>query len=185
MSQTRYLTSIPCLMMALCGAVNAAGEVVHAGAGGFMIKHSVEIKASPMQVYSSIVTGVAEWWSPAHTYSHDTKNLSIDARPDGCFCERWKEGEGVRHMVVVYADAGKILRMSGALGPLQGLGVAGAMTWKMTEANGQTRLELAYNVGGYAPEGLDKWATQVDSVLSEQISRLKRFIETGRADSQK
>ncbi len=183
MSQVKCLASITCLAAVLAGSVNAAGEVVNSAAGGFTVKHSVEINASAFRVYSSLVTGVAEWWSAAHTFSRDARNLSIDARPGGCFCERWKEGEGVRHMVVVYADAGRILRMSGALGPLQAMGVAGSMTWRMTETNGRTRLELTYGVGGYSPDGLDKLAVPVDSMLLEQITRLERFIETGKADA--
>lgn len=42
-------------------------------------------------------------------------------------------------------------------------------------------MELTYNVGGYAPGGLKPLAPLVDSVLAEQVKRLKAFVETGRA----
>ena len=49
--------------------------------------------------------------------------------------------------------------------------------------NGKTRLELTYNVGGYSPNGLNQLAPLVDSVLLEQLTRLKHFIELGTADA--
>ena len=86
-------------------------------------------------------------------------------------------------MTVVYANAGKRLRLSGNLGPLQDMGVAGSMTFDLEPANGKTRLELTYNVGGYSPNGLNQLAPLVDSVLLEQLTRLKHFIELGTADA--
>ena len=86
-------------------------------------------------------------------------------------------------MTVVYADPGKRLRLSGGLGPLQDMGVAGSLTFNLTSRDGKTRLDLTYHVGGYSPDGLTKWASAADSVLLEQIARLKRYIETGSADS--
>ena len=52
----------------------------------------------------------------------DAKNLSIDARPGGCFCEKLPNGGGVEHARVVYVAPREVLRLSGALGPLQGVG---------------------------------------------------------------
>ncbi len=87
----------------------------------------------------------------------------------------------MRHLTVVYADQGKLLRLSGGLGPLQGLAVTGSMTWTFTDANSGTRLVLTYTVGGYAPGGVDAIAKPVDAMLTGQVQRLKRFIETGKA----
>jgi hypothetical protein len=88
----------------------------------------------------------------------------------------------VRHLTVVYADPGKILRLVGGLGPMQNMGVAGALTFALAEKEGKSTLVLTYIVGGYNPDGLTKWASTADVVLLEQVTRLKRFIEAGSAD---
>lgn len=69
--------------------------------------------------------------------------------------------------------------MRGALGPLQGLGVEGAMTLSLAPAGNGTDLSLIYNVGGYLKDGFTSWAAPVDGVLHEQMARLKAFVETG------
>jgi hypothetical protein len=65
-------------------------------------------------------------------------------------------------MTVVYADPGKLLRLTGGLGPLQNLAVTGVMTWKLTEAGGKTTIEMSYKVGGYMPgaAGIGPWPRQ-------------------------
>ena len=164
-------------------AAAAPAEVANVGANGFAVHHSVTIPGSPEKVYAALVNGVGGWWNPEHTYSKDSKNLTIDARPGGCFCEKLGNGGGVEHMKVVFAWPGQILRMTGALGPLQGSGVAGSMTWKLAAskgAAGATTLELSYSVGGYMAGGFDKIAPAVDAVLGEQLARFKSFVETGK-----
>ena len=69
--------------------------------------------------------------------------------------------------------------MRGGLGPLQSLGVEGSQSWTLAPADGGTRLELTYRVGGYLAEGLDGWAPAVDSVLAQQLERLRLYAETG------
>ena len=83
-------------------------------------------------------------------------------------------------MRVMYAAPGEVLRLSGALGPLQASGVAGALTWKFTAApGGTTKVELSYVVGGFMEGGFEKVAPVVELVLGEQLRRLKSFVETG------
>lgn len=166
--------------IALLVAVGATGEVANVGAGGFAVQHVVAIKAAPEKVYGALTREIGGWWNPDHTYSRDSKNLSIDARPGGCFCEKLPNGGGVQHMTVVFAAPGRTLRMTGALGPLQGSGLAGSMTWQLTEAAGATNLELSYSVGGYMQAGFEKMAPLVDAVLGEQATRLKSYVETGK-----
>jgi hypothetical protein len=119
------------------------------------------------------------WWNPEHTYSGDSRNLSIDARPGGCFCERLGDGGGVEHMRVIYVAPRETLRMSGALGPLQSSALAGSLTWRLTSAPPGTNVELSYRVGGFIEGGFEKIAPAVGAVLGEQLQRLKMFIETG------
>jgi uncharacterized protein YndB with AHSA1/START domain len=156
------------------GAAHAADVAPN----GFVVRHDVTIDAPPSKVYDSLIHEVGSWWNEQHTYSGDSRNLSIDARPGGCFCERLANG-GVEHMRVVQVRANDMLRMAGGLGPLQASGVSGSMTWKLSPAGKGTRLELTYSVGGFIPGGFESLAPAVERVTGEQVERLKRFVETG------
>ena len=147
---------------------------------GFLVKFNVSINAPAAKVYDAMVKQVGSWWNPDHTYSHDAKNLSIDPRPEGCFCEKLPDGGGIEHLRVVYVAPPQMIRFSGALGPLQASGVAGSMTWKLTGAADSTRLDFSYSVGGFISGGFEKIAPAVEAMLREQVDRLKLFVETGR-----
>jgi len=162
------------LLLAISGPVSAADVT----ATGFLVRYELAIGAPPTKVYDSLIN-VGSWWSEKHTYSGDARNLSIDARAGGCFCEKLPNGS-VEHLRVVFVRANQSLRMTGALGPLQASGVAGAMTWRLSPAESGTKLELAYSVGGFMAGGFESIAPAVESVLREQADRLKRFVETGK-----
>lgn len=166
------------LMSLTTGASPAVAQV---SSHGFLVKLEASIDAPPKQVYDALVEQVGQWWDSAHTFSGDARNLSIDARPGGCFCERLPDGGGVEHLRVVHAAPGKLLRMSGALGPLQASGLAGSMTWKLTGVSGGTVVELWYSVGGFMEGDFETIAPAVEVVLGEQLGRLELFIETGKA----
>jgi hypothetical protein len=74
---------------------------------------------------------------------------------------------------------GKMLRMTGGLGPLQGIATAAVITFALTPADGLTKLELTYSVLGYSPQGMSNWAAPVNAVWGEQMTRLKNYVETG------
>jgi len=169
-----------CVALLITGLPPAAGaEVVDSSPAGFTSKNVVEIAVPADIVYATLLK-VETWWDPAHTYSGDAKNLTIDARPGGCFCETWSKGSRIRHLEVIYVDPGRTIRMTGGLGPLQELAVVGTLTWTLTESGGRTRLEQTYAVGGYRPGGLQELAPIVDGVLKTQVERLKRIVETGK-----
>jgi uncharacterized protein YndB with AHSA1/START domain len=147
---------------------------------GFLVKLEVNVNAPKAKVYDALVGQVGSWWNPEHTYSHDAKNLSIDPRPGGCFCEKLPNGGGIEHLRVVYVAPPQVVRFSGALGPLQASGVAGSMTWTLTGDAGSTHLDLFYSVGGYIHGGFGKIAPAVEAMLREQLDRLKLFVETGK-----
>jgi hypothetical protein len=78
--------------------------------------------------------------------------------------------------------------MTGALGPMQGSGLAGSMSWQLTplkvnaaEKN-QTKLTMSYSVGGYMQGGFDKMAPAVNGMLAEQIGRLEKLANTGKVE---
>ena len=147
---------------------------------GFLVKFEVSVNAPPAKVYDALVGQIGSWWDSEHTYSGDAKNLSIDARPGGCFCEKLPNGGAIEHLRVIYVAPREVLRLSGALGPLQASGVAGSMTWKLIGDSDNTRVQLSYSVGGFIEGGFDKVAPAVENVLRQQFDRLKLFVETGK-----
>jgi len=155
--------------------------VVDSSAGGFTVKEIVSIAAAPAEVYRRMTGDVAHWWNPQHTFSGSSLNLSIDPNAGGCFCEKLPDGGSVRHMVVVYADPGRVIRLLGGIGPMQAMAAVGSMTWTFAADGSGTRLEVVYAVGGYSPHGLQRMSVAADGVLREQVERLKRLIETGDA----
>jgi uncharacterized protein YndB with AHSA1/START domain len=157
---------------------SAFAEVADSSANGFAVKTSITIQASPDEVYRRLVHNVGDWWSPQHTFSGDARNLTIDEKPMGCFCETLGQG-AVRHMEVLRFVPGKTLVLSGALGPLQSLAAAGTMTIQLSPGDMGTTVEATYTVAGYLAAGMNTWAAPVDSVITEQFTRLKNFVEHG------
>ena len=174
-----HRTLILWLASAVLIAAPARADVVDAGPTGFALKITTTISAAPPVLYRTITEQVGAWWSSAHTFSGSASNLSIEARAGGCFCEKLANG-GVRHMTVTHVMAPDMLVLNGGLGPLGTMGVAGTLQWSLTAQNGRTELEVTYDVGGYAPGGYTTLAPLVDRVLTEQVTRLKTFVETGR-----
>ena len=117
----------------LCSS--AIAEVVEATPNGFLVRFEVTVNAPPDKAYALMTGEVGNWWNMDHSYSRDGKNLTIDARAGGCFCEKLSNGGSVQHMLVVFASPGSTLRMLGGLGPLQNTGVAGSMTWRFVAAH--------------------------------------------------
>jgi uncharacterized protein YndB with AHSA1/START domain len=154
-----------------CGA-----EVLGVAANGFEVRESIHLAVSADKAYTALMQP-AKWWGSGHTFSGNAANLSLDGRAGGCWCEALPGGGSVEHMRVVYIEPGKILRLRGALGPFQGLGVDGAMTWSIKSVADGTEVSVSYAVGGYAKDGFDALSIGADKVLAEQVQRLKKFID--------
>jgi hypothetical protein len=166
-------------IVAICTlSQSASADVADSAASGFTVKITTNIHEPPADVYRRLIR-VGDWWSPEHTFSGDAHNLSIEERPMGCFCEKLPNGGAVRHMRVVFLWPGKLLRLSGGLGPLQEMAATGSMSFKLSPAEGGTKLEFTYAVAGYTPQGMNALAPIVNQVLTEQINRFKNYAETG------
>ena len=168
-------------LIGLALAAPAAAAVVDAQPSGFEVHETAQIAAPPERVYAALGQ-VGQWWTSEHTYSKDAKNLSLDLHVGGCWCERLPDGGAVGHMIVDMVQPNHLVRFAGALGPLAGTGGAGHMVISLAPKDGGTAVELTYDFGGYAKGGMAQWAGPVDGVLGEQVARLKRYVETGRAD---
>ena len=63
----------------------ANAEVADSSANGFTVKITLAIHAAPDEVYRKLIRNVGDWWNPEHTFSRDSHNLTIEAKPMGCF----------------------------------------------------------------------------------------------------
>ncbi len=174
------LTTI--LLAALLTGGPVTAEVTDAATGGFTSVNEVIIDAGRMETWFAAVNDIGQWWSSAHTISGEASRLSIDAKPQGCFCETLGDAAGVVHLTVTMVNPGVLLRMTGGLGPLGLLGAGGNMLWEFADAESGTQVRFTYAVGGYRPGGLDEFAEPVDYVVGEALRRLKAYIETGDAE---
>ena len=163
-------------LMVLCLPLSLTADVADSSAAGFTVKLSIPIQAPPATVYRSLFK-VGEWWDSAHTFSQDAHNLSIEEKIMGCYCEKLPGGGEARHMEVVRFEPGKMLVMSGAIGPMQALAATGTMTIQVSAGEGGSKLDVTYTVGGYVAAGLTSWAAPVDGVLKAQFTRLKAYVE--------
>lgn len=164
--------------MLLTAAPPAVATVVDVAPSGFTLQITAHIAAPPGRVYA-ILTKPSLWWDSAHTFSGDAHNLALSVKAGGCWCEKLADGGSVSHLTVVYVDPGKVLRLRGALGPFQGYGVEGAMTWTLKASGSGTDLSLTYALGGYYKDGFEPWSKGADGVLTDQVGRLNRLVETG------
>ncbi len=165
-------------LLLLTMAGSSAAEIADSAANGFTYKLTLQLAAPPETVYQRLLA-IGNWWGSDHTYSGDARNLSLDARPMGCWCEKLPNGGGVLHMQVVNVIPGKLLVMTGGVGPLQSMAATGSMTWKLSPAGAGTKLEITYAATGYFPGGTATLAPMVDGVFSQQFARFKRYVGTG------
>jgi len=178
----RFIVTVTCI--ALACAAPARAEIVSAGPSGFSVRQVAEVP-NPAPVVWAALTEVGKWWDPEHTYSGDSRNLTLDPTVRGCFCEKLSLYAGIEHARVIYAQPAKTLRLSGALGPLQEFGVSGVMTWSIEPAGGGSKITLLYSVGGFADRPLADWAPIVDEMLGAQLKRLARYISQGNPEAPK
>ncbi|SOB87489.1 Polyketide cyclase / dehydrase and lipid transport [Sphingomonas guangdongensis] len=167
---------------ALVLAGPATAEVTAVTPTSFVIEQSVTVAAAPPQLWEKL-RAPQKWWDPEHSYSGDSANLYLDAQAAGCFCERTPKDKGsVEHARVVYVAPGRMIRLVGALGPLQAEAVTGTLTWRVDPVDATTsKLSLSYVVGGHMRQGGEVMAPLVDKVLLNQLTRLKAAAEAGMA----
>lgn len=169
------------VLASLAMAAPAGAKVTGQTAAGFATAGSVEIAALPKTVWSALVHP-AGWWNAQHSWSGNAANLSLSPRAGGCFCETLPNGGSVEHMRVIYADPGHLLRMRGALGPLQGEGLSATLTVTLEPSAQGTKLAWSYKVGGYTDLPLAQIVPAVDGVVTEQFEGLRALLDKGGAE---
>ncbi len=179
-------------MVALCSVTSAQAEVTDTAANGFTVQHQTEIAGNSDAVWKALIAP-SRYWNADHSWTGNAENFYLVPQAGGCFCElirtisadNIKSSDGsVQHMRVIYAHNGKMLRMSGALGPLQGEAVTGTLTIQLQPQGDATVVRFTYKVGGYMEFPVDQIAPAVDGVIGEQLDRLAAlFGDPGAADA--
>ena len=115
---------------------------------------------------------IGSWWNGSHTYSGNAESMNIDAVAGGCWCELWSGGE-VEHGRVMFVMPKEAIRFSTALGPLQEMGVSGALTFTLADGSSpsKTAVTVDFKVSGSSLSSLDKLAPVIDGVITEQVTR--------------
>lgn len=169
---------VPTLLFAagvlLAGAARA--EVKDSTPSGFTLENKRVVPVAPEAAFKALVEDVDQWWPKDHSWWGDKARFSIDPRAGGCFCERGGKNEAL-HMLVTFVDPPNTLRMTGGLGPLQGMGLHGALEFRLkAQDGGGTEITMFYRAGGYSPDDLSKFAPVVDRVQGLQIGGLASFL---------
>lgn len=164
----------------------AFAEVKAASDTGFNSVHIATVNATPDEIWKRLLSP-KDYWNKAHSWSGSSAGFYIDAQANGCFCELFQEADengklktvgSVEHMRVIFVQPGRVLRMQGALGPLQSEAVIGTLTVAMERAmerakdNATTRVSFSYVVGGYMRYKVSEIAPAVDKVLGEQFENM-------------
>jgi hypothetical protein len=173
------------LAMATLGSVTAANaEVTNIADNGFTVQHQRVISGDNEAVWKAMIAP-SLYWNSDHSWTGDAENFYLVPQAGGCFCElirttsadNIKSSDGsVQHMRVIYAHNNKMLRMSGALGPLQGEAVTGTLTMLSQPQGDTTVVRFTYKVGGYMEFPIDEMAPAVDGVIGEQLARLSALF---------
>ena len=173
-----------CVALAsLAALAPAPAAVIDATANGFTIENTVDVPADAMTAWKALVDDVGAWWPRDHTWWGEASELTIEPRAGGCFCER-NGVQQAQHLQVTFVDPGKLLRLMGGLGPLQGMGLHGVLEFRFAPgANGGTAITLFYRAGGYTPDDLESFAAIVDQVQAQQLGGLADHLRSRQAAS--
>lgn len=165
-------------------ATPANATVVAQNANGFVSRVVIETKASPRAAWLKLISP-ADWWDSKHTWTGSAANLNLTPQTSGCFCETIPPVNDAKqiglqgsaeHMRVIQAVPDKVLRMRGALGPLQSEAVNGVLTISILPTETGSQITAEYVVGGYMRFETAKISGAVDAVISNQIYRLGKEL---------
>lgn len=80
-------------------------------------------------------------------------------------------------MRIIHIEKDRVLRLTGALGPLQSEAVNGTLTIAIqANDNGTSKLSFSYIVGGYMRYQVGAIAPNVDKVIGEQFTNLSKLL---------
>ena len=163
-------------IFAVLVCLNLQAKVVHVAQHGFIIENTISTQQAPEKIWLALINDVDSWWPKDHSWWGDKGTFSIQAKAGGCFCELAAD-KSAEHMRISFVEPHKLLRMTGGLGPLQGMGVFGSLDWLLTTEDDTTVVTLTYSVTGINSNGFEQLAPIVARVQGIQLNALKQFVE--------
>jgi hypothetical protein len=177
MRATRSLALVASATLSALIGVQARAAVVDAAPDRFSLAVSFETQASPDAAFSAL-TDISLWWAPDQTSSGHAIAMSLDTTPGGCLCEAWPDGL-TKHAEVVQVRFGTMIRLVGAMGPLQELGVSEVQDLTVEPSSAGARVKWTASVKGVPSDRLQMIAPVVDALIVDQMGRLQRYLATG------
>lgn len=174
------MTSIPrplLVFFAVLAQPPALAEVVLIAETGFIVENKIQVDVDREAAWRAFTQEVGQWWPAAHTWWGDSTALTIDSYAGGCFCER-NDANSAEHMRISYVDSTNVMRMTGGLGPLQEMGMYGALEWVFLTNELGTEVTMTYKVNGISPGGFADLAPIVDQVQAIQLDGLGTLLNS-------
>lgn len=156
--------------------INAEPNVKLVTDHGFIVENTATTSVPTDLVWQALVEDIDLWWPKDHSWWGKAGTFTIEPKAGGCFCEV-AGGKSAVHMQISFVDPNKLFRMTGGLGPLQGMGMHGALDWAFTQQNEQTKVMLTYRVSGVHTEGFEALAEIVAKVQGMQLAALIHYVE--------
>jgi hypothetical protein len=189
------------ILMITLYTLPSVADINYADNAGFSITNVSESNAPVDVVYTQFIKHIDMWWPKDHTWWEG--KLHIDEKAGGCFCETTDIASAV-HMQISVIDPNKKVVMIGGLGPLQEMGINGALIWEFNVIESTinkdidsdshqsipvqkgTKVTLTYNASGTIHFNGKKatndeavnLVTIVDSVQAQQLNALTMFSDT-------
>ena len=157
-------------LMMMFAAAPAQAEIISSSDDHYVLRQYATSDLSVDLLWAKLIEP-SQWWHPDHTYSGDSKNLSLDLAAGGLWREDWS-GNSVYHGSVLSVIEGKMLRLDAPFGPLQGLAVSTVWTISVKSEGDKTVVTFDEIANGTLISQLDEIAKAVDYVKSEALSRL-------------
>lgn len=167
--------SLLLLAAGLAPCAVARAEVKDAAPAGFTVENVRTVPVAPAAAFKAMVEEVDRWWPKDHSWWGKDASFRIEPKAGGCFCEEGGAHSAL-HMLVTFVDPPNLIRMTGGLGPLQGMGLSGALELRFKPVDGGTQITMFYRAGGYSPDDLSKFAPVVDQVQAQQLGGLATLL---------
>ena len=161
---------------AIIAGSSAYANVESTGTNGFIVVNTVEVATPASQAWDALVSNVDQWWPKDHSWWNGT--FTIEPQAGGCFCEV-SGARSAEHLRVSFVDPEQRLVMTGGLGPLQSMGMYGALDWQFIQPSPeQTTITLRYHVQGFNENGYAELALVVDKVQAIQLNALANYLKS-------
>lgn len=154
------------LAVAVVTASPAAAEIISRSENAFTLRFEGETRLGPDGVADAF-SQVQQWWDPAHSYTGEAANLSLDLVPGGCWCEAMPDGSRFDHGRVEAVALGEV-RLHAPFGPLRTMATRAELVVTYALVDGVVRPSWTFIVEG---RGVGALAEPVDGVIGGGFAR--------------